>query len=369
MSNGETRRKENNSKKKRLTLEEELSNLKQEKLQLEHEFGYISRENKHLKDLRLDEKKLIQQVSSSLIRLKPEQQYISKNIKYSQHSEQELVLLFSDCQIGEKIEHNETPFGEYNSDIFKKRLNLLYEGVVGITERHRKDTPIKNLNIFMLGDIIDGEKIFRGQHARIDSNVVDQFFTGLDSITNFLYSLEKHYNKIHISCVAGNHGRIDEKKDSNKFYVNWDYLIYNFLGRIFQEHKKMSFNVTESWFNIEKVNGWEFYLTHGDDIQRYMQIPWYGLERYDGKVMKLMQSIGKKYTYLCIGHMHVPFQWDAAVGERFCNGSFSSGNHFAAKKLQSTTRPTQIMFGVHPERGISFRYLLRLDSGKRYDTF
>ncbi|MDD5012612.1 MAG: hypothetical protein PHQ66_03135 [Candidatus Nanoarchaeia archaeon] len=349
--------------------EDKEKELKQDISKLEHELSYLQRENKSLKGKRLDEEKLIAQFKDSLIRLKPEKPYVPKKINYSQHSGQELVLLFSDCQIGEKIDYEETPFGEYNSDIFRKRLNLLYDGVIGITERHRKDTPINKLNIFMLGDIVDGEKIFRGQSARVDSNVVDQFFTGAESISNFLHSLENHYQKIHVSCVAGNHGRVDEKKDSNKFYVNWDYLIYKTIQEKFKGHKNITFHVPKTWFNIEEVSGWKFYITHGDDIQRYMQIPWYGLERYDGKEMKLMQSIDKTYDYLCVGHLHVPFQWDAAVGERFCNGSFSSGNHFAAKKLQASTRPTQLMFGVHPERGVSFRYLLRLDSKKRLDTF
>lgn len=351
-------------------LQDYITQIEEEKNRLAHEFGYVERENKKLKNMRLDEEKLVDQVKDSFIRLKPQPLYTPKKIKYDQHSEQELVLLFSDCQIGEKIERDETPFGEYNSEIFKKRLGKLYEGVIGITERHRKDTPINKLNIFMLGDIIDGEKIFRGQSARVDGNVIDQFTTGLESITNFMHSLEKHYKNIHISCVAGNHGRVDEKKDSNKFYVNWDYLMYKFLKERLEHNSKISFNVPKTWYIIDDVKGWKFYLTHGDDIQRYMQIPWYGLERYDGKNMKLMQSIGEKYDYMCIGHLHVPFQWDAAIGERICNGSFSSGNHFAAKKLQSTTRPTQIMFGVHPERGISFRYLLRLDSDKKnLDTF
>ncbi len=186
-----TKKEENQEENKKGNKEELEHRIKQ----LEHELVYFRKENKSLIGQRLDEQKLVDQFKDSLIRLKPEQPYVTKKINFSQHSEQEIVLLFSDCQIGEKIERDETPFGEYNSEIFKRRLNLLYDGVVGITERHRKDTRINKLNIFMLGDIVDGEKIFRGQSARVDSNVVDQFFTGAESIANFLHSLEKHYSK------------------------------------------------------------------------------------------------------------------------------------------------------------------------------
>jgi len=72
-----------------------------------------------------------------------------------------------------------------------------------------------------------------------------------------------------------------------------------------------------------------------------------------------------KFDYIVMGHHHQAIQWDRPWGERIVNGSFSSGNPFAAKRLQLATRPTQLMFGVHPEQGVSFRYLIRLDRRKR----
>ena len=161
--------------------------------------------------------------------------------------------------------------------------------------------------------------------------------------------------------MAGNHGRINPPNES-KFYVNWDFLMYNFMAAHTSLNKKIKWNIPMRWWIIKEILGWKFYLDHGNHLgMRYMGIPWYGLEKADGRLMKMMAGIDKKYDYICIGHHHTHFQWDAARGERFCNGSMSSGNFYAAKKMQLTCRPTQLLFGVHPDRGVTFRYPLRLD--------
>ena len=141
--------------------------------------------------------------------------------------------------------------------------------------------------------------------------------------------------------------------------------MYKFLETELKDCENVKFKIPQTWWDITDVKGWKFYLDHGDTLaRRYMGIPWYGLEKGDGRVMKMMQAIGKKYDYICIGHNHTAFQWDAAHGERFCNGSFSTANYYAAKKLQAMTRPTQMLFGVHPKVGVSSRYLIRLDLKK-----
>ena len=107
-----------------------------------------------------------------------------------------------------------------------------------------------------------------------------------------------------------------------------------------------------------------FYMIHGDTIPRYMSIPWYGLERMDGRTEKMLRSKEINYDYFVMGHHHQAFDWDASHGERMCNGSFSSGNMFASKELALMSPPTQMFFGVHPEQGITWRYKIRLNQAE-----
>lgn len=282
------------------------------------------------------------------------------------HKAQEAVLLFSDCQIGEKIQKKETGFIEYNIKIFEQRLKKLYVSLVNIVERHRKDHPVDCLNVFMLGDIVEGTgNIFRGQGSRIVTDVVEQSEEGVKMISNFIRSLARHFKEIKIVAIPGNHGRV-RKKGEDLTYVNWDYMIYFILKHILSLHENIDFELIKQWWKIAEVLGWKFYLEHGEYIYKYWGISWYGIERRDNRLLQMMRALKKEYDYYCIGHLHEAFEWDKARGERIANGSFCSGNPYAMRELALSTRPTQKLFGVHPQVGITWRYNIRLDVEKSY---
>lgn len=81
----------------------------------------------------------------------------------SKYSDEELVLLLSDLQLGSKVDKNETGgLGEYNIEIFKHRLNTLINEVIEFTEKQKSSINIPKLHIAFLGDIVDGETIYKG---------------------------------------------------------------------------------------------------------------------------------------------------------------------------------------------------------------
>jgi hypothetical protein len=338
-------------------------NLEKKVKKLEHQVSHFKRQANKFEKAMLTQDNFVDRTKEIISVLTPPSSYKPRKYK-KPHTEQDLVLMFSDCQIGEKIEYKETKLDSYNMRIFGQRLERLYHSLLSITGRHRSDTPINRLNIFMLGDIVEGEQVFRGQGTRLEDNVMKQFFEGMYQVSNFLRGVSGEFQNVDVHCIAGNHGRIN-KKDESKFYVNWDFLMYKYIAEALKDCKNVKFEIPWSWWDIKKVKGWKFYLTHGDDLRRYMGIPWYSLEKMDGRVKDIMQSIGKKYDYMCIGHHHTAFDWDSAAGERICNGSFSSGNYYAAKKLWLSCRPTQVLFGVHPDIGITFKYKIRMDQGHR----
>ena len=274
-------------------------------------------------------------------------------------TKQSMVLLLSDTQIGEKFIEEDTGLYSYNLDIFKKRLEYLFKKTVLITDMHRSSVPIDDIHILTLGDIIENESIYKGQGGYIEEGVLDQFFHAIEYISNFFRSIAGHFKTVYVPCIQGNHGRIN---DTSRWYTNWDYLLYRFLESHLRDIPNIQFIIPKAWWMVHQVEGWKFYMTHGNTIPRYMSIPWYGLERMDGRITKMLQAKKIDYDYLVFGHHHNAFDWDSSHGERICNGSFNCGNVFAAKELALSTRPTQMLFGVHPHIGITFRYKIRLDA-------
>jgi len=350
-----------------------MSNAKKTKAQIIEELKISKYQAKHWKQKsekefrkRIKEEDMIEDLRGMLSVAKPLKALPRAKLK-TKHKQQEAVLLFSDAQIGERTQKKETGYVDYNVDIFKKEVERLYTSILNILERHRKDCPIEKLNILMLGDVIEGTgNIFRGQGSRIETDVVEQVLTyGIPIITNFIRSMARYFKEIYVPCIVGNHGRI-RNKGEDLAYVNWDYVCYQFIKQVLSDIPNVKIEADKCWWKIVDIQKWKFYLEHGDAVQRYMRMPWYGMQRSDGETLMMMQSMKKTYHYYIMGHHHEPFEWDRPVGERICNGTFARGNAFAMRYLKSTVRPTQKFFFVHPEIGITARYNIRLDMKKEY---
>ena len=309
---------------------------------------------------------IIDELKSALIVAKPPEPMPIVQPK-TEHKSQEAVLLFSDAQIGEKVQKKETGFFDYNVDIFKQELHNLYVSLLNIVNRHRTDCRIDKLNIFFLGDIIEagGQEIFKGQSARITTDVVEQMFEAQYLIAEFVRSLSAHFVEVYCPGIIGNHARVG-MKDQHLSYVNFDYILYQNLKQILSQVPNVKIDADKCWWKIVEVQRWKFYLEHGENIKRYMRIPWYAAEIRDSMITLTLQSIGETFSYYIFAHHHTPFSWDRPRGERICNGTFSQGNPFALSKLASVVRPTQKFFLVHPEVGISANYNIRLDLPREY---
>lgn len=276
--------------------------------------------------------------------------------------DEEALLLFSDAQIGEEIKPEETNgFGHYNLEIFKKRMQFLTDEVerIGLVQGALK--PIRTLNIFMLGDNVDGIGIYRGQEHHLDALVVDQWLVGTHEIAKSLIQLLDTYEKINITGIVGNHGRMG-RKGENPITVNWDYVLYKTLEMLLVNYgDRIEWNIPKSNWTLSEVNGQSFLLLHGDTIKGWNGLPYYGIDRADSKLTNMLASKGKYFRYLCLGHHHNPADIDSPGGEKILNGTMVGGSDFSINQLHTSSRPSQWFFGVDRKRGITWRHKILLD--------
>lgn len=275
---------------------------------------------------------------------------------------EEAVLLFSDAQIGEEIKLEETNgFGEYNISIFKNRLDLLMNTVRSIGEKHLPG--VRKLNIFMLGDNVDGLGIYRGQDHHLDILVVDQLIVGAHALSEQLINLLQSYDEIEIWGIVGNHGRIG-KKGEYPTTVNWDYALYKMLEMLLKEYAdRIKWIIPKSNWTIANVKDHNFLLLHGDTIKGWNGLPYYGIDRADSRLTKMLSAHGKSFRYLCLGHHHNPADIDSPNGEKILNGTMVGGSDFSINLLHTSSRPSQWFFGVD-EKGITWRYKIYLDQSE-----
>lgn len=274
-----------------------------------------------------------------------------KKKKKSKKEPETAVLILSDLHMGKK-----TP--TFNIDVFKRRLKGLVEKINEILNDYLREAyEINTLKVICVGDLVDGDSIYKTQPWHLDENVMYQIYrTGVPMLTWMLAEFSLMFDKVSVDFVPGNHGRVGKFEPEE---LNFDTILAESIKLAMSQFKNVEINVEWDWYKVIDIEGRKFLATHGEIIRMYLNIPWYGMVQ---KAMRWQGSLPEDWEYLILGHFHVSqdFQWnDIRV---LANGSFVSGDDFSLKVLGLQSTPTQHFFGVHPKQGISWQY--RLDLGQ-----
>lgn len=267
------------------------------------------------------------------------------------------VVTLSDWQLA-KV----TP--SYSSDICEQRIERLARKVRTLTEIQRADHPVRECRVYLLGDLVEGELIFPGQPHRIDASLFAQVLVdGPRILTGFLRSMAATFERVHVVGVIGNHGALGGR--ARKEYhpeSNADAMLYEVCRRLLEAETRITWapNVTEGerhWYAIDEVGSRRFFLFHGDQVKGgFAGFPWYGF----GKKLLGWHRIYGGFDYAVSGHFHTPVRGYYNGVTHWGNGSTESDNTYAAESLAAAGEPSQQLLYIHPDRGVSAEYLVRL---------
>jgi len=204
---------------------------------------------------------------------------------------------------------------------------------------------LNKLTIHMLGDMVTGELIYKGQSWFIDALLVDQLMQGSEAYINFILMLAKHFPQIEIFCVIGNHGRHGKKGDAHP-RSNFDYLFYMMLQRALRGQGNVTVYVAMSPTLIVQHGEFVFALNHNDNVMGWNGIPYYGLDR---KARRMDGLYNMKIHYKLGGHFHTPAELN---DETLLNGTMMGGSDLSVNKMMVATRPSQKIFYFDPHHGI-----------------
>ena len=336
-----------------------LDDLQAQNEYLAKELAHHQREDKSQKENLFYTNMIIERIEGIIPQLPPVKPY--KHEKKTKTREIENAVLWGDWHTGKHVDKKEiNGFNEYDIDIFKSRLRNMIEGIHRITDLHREDSAVKKLNLLSLGDMLDGDDIYLGHKSRLTNHVIEQIFICVNESAQAISELAKNYEEIRYVGICGNHGRIG-RKGENKFLHNYEYLYYRMLERELSAHKNIEFIIPESYFYIHEIQGFKFFLTHGDDIPSWNSIPWYGIIRAVSSWISMLDTQGKRFDYVTMGHFHSSHTSEFQAGkEVFMNGCLCGSDFNSIKRLRKTSTPTQWMLGVHPEHGVTYRYPLKV---------
>lgn len=276
-------------------------------------------------------------------------------------------LMLSDLHFGETVFANQVNgVNQYNTTIAKRRLRRVVDGSVKLLRHTLAPGQFGGMVVVLGGDMVDGV-IHDELRDTADETVMQSVITLHDELVPSLKQLCDEFGRLHVPCVAGNHGRLDRKpRMKNGPALNFDFLLYQFLARTIQADPKyrdrITFQIPDGFDCSYRVYGTRYMLTHGDSFKGGSGItgpllPWM---RGDAKTRKQYGALGMPYDVLLMGHWHQL----RYLGQIIVNGCLVGFNEYAMKSRFDYEAPAQALWLTHPARGLTFQEAVWADDPK-----
>jgi len=257
-----------------------------------------------------------------------------KKLKLSAPSEDNKygVFLLSDLHFGEIIyDYNTGDKVVYNSEIAKTRVKILTQSILEKLKKYK----INHLIITGIGDIVDGDSIYRNHLFGVDKSAIAQTKDATEALSNMLRTFANKGITVEMYNVRGNHGITNYK---NLEEDNWDNVVYDMLSIIFESNENVSifnFKGNEGKISVGNKN---IVLYHGEKMSSQIKTS-SGLREFRGICGKHKLSDG---DMVVIGHLH-EFGIETDQGKILIrNGSISDTSEYAYR-LNLYSEPMQVL--------------------------
>ncbi len=256
-------------------------------------------------------------------------------------SDNDLIVMLTDLHIGQTFY---SAFGNYDPEIAENRLMQYLNKIIEIKDRHNSE----NCFVTLQGDMISGS-IHKTVAITNSENVIKQIIRASEMISAFIYELSKHFKKVTVASVTGNHSRIDRKEDALKderldTLIEW--YAKSKLSSVDNVEFEPSFDNTMSFID---VRGLGYVLVHGD------------YDRFDANgVSKLSMLLGWFPYCVLFGHKHFPATSEINGIKIVQAGSMPGSGDDHTIEMRLSGVPSQTVL-VCTEKGIECNYTVELE--------
>lgn len=203
------------------------------------------------------------------------------------------ILVLSDIHFGEIIMDGLLNEQLYNTTIGKGMMNGLQIDIIHYLNREK----IKDLKVFILGDTIDGDSIYKNQAFRIEKPAVEQIRDAVESISKLIKNISNEGITVDVHCIRGNHGISNY---NNVVEDNWDNIVYDMLELIFNDNDMVTINHYKTNEALIELPDRKAVILHGDDLNEQIKTS-SGLKQFRGICGKYKLDDG---DLVFAGHYH-----------------------------------------------------------------
>lgn len=270
--------------------------------------------------------------------------YAPKSLNYtippSYKSDTDMVLVVSDLHCGIEVNHY---LNHFDSDILADRFVTCLSKVIEIQNRHQSE----NITV-LISEVISG-LIHENLRCENNENIIEQFLTVTQYLSDFLTELSKHFNNVEVLVMPGNHSRVTPKKESSLKGENIDNLLIPYLSAVLQNISNIHFhknNIDES-IAMFSVRNNTIYAVHGDK------------DAPNNVVQNLTMQYGICPKLIYMGHRHKNSMETVYNTKVISVGCWSGVDNYAIDNRYNT-RPETVL-SVIDENGLVCNYDIKLN--------
>ena len=273
------------------------------------------------------------------------------------------TMFCSDWHWGEVVNPDEIlGANEFNLEIAHKRVRKMTETALTLLFDHLSGANYDGLVLALGGDMVTGdihEELTNTNDAPIMPTVVDLYGVLIALIDEFL----KHFKKIHIPAVTGNHGRNTRKiQMKERAATNFDWLLYSLLQKHYAKDERVTFNIPTGSDCRCQVYDHRYLLTHGDQFRGGDGLigPLGPITRGKHKKATRDATLHHQFDTMIVGHFHQLMQ----LFHLIVNGSIKGMDEYAFQNNFAYERPSQALWITHPRHGITIQMPVYCDESK-----
>lgn len=276
------------------------------------------------------------------------------------------IALWSDWHWGEVVRPEQIGgVNEFNLEIAHKRLRRLVEKTVLLLRSHVVKPQYDGIVVCLGGDMVSGDihdELTETNDEPLMPCVLDLF----GSLKWAIGALADEFGAVFLPCVAGNHGRTTKKpRAKNRAFTNFDWLLYQFLAKAFEDDKRVTFHIPDGPDALFKVYNTRYLLTHGDQFRGGDGIigaigP---ITRGHKKKVARNTAIDQAYDVMLCGHWHQEMN----LARTIVNGSLKGYDEYANQYNFDFEPPRQALWLTHPTHGITMRMSVHLEDDRMAD--
>lgn len=274
---------------------------------------------------------------------------------------------FSDLQLGTLMTSEEMGgLNAHNWVIWKEKLEVWKNEVIRLVEEYASIRTVDQVVIACLGDMVEGQDIFKGQTWQVDRHVVDQAIYGANDCSAAFAEICLTFPSIdfHMLEVFGNHGRVQRKGES-PYSCSMDKVFQRFMEvqlRAGNVHN-LTYHQNEAWFYLLDIYNWHHLLLHGDQGMSGLWSSRPTVNALEKGVTRYNQMLQQQIHFVHAGHFHNDWNLSFNMSQVLINGSFVGTSTFSASQMVAASPPVQVLHVFEPRVGLAKTERIHLLNG------